>query len=435
MTSNHISTKKPFKFGLGWQILIALFLGVILGAFLHESVEYKDWLITNVLSPAGKIFIQLIKMIVVPIVISTLIVGIAGVGNTKQLGSLGFKTILYFEVITTIAIIVGISFANIFQPGVGIDMSQLTAVDISQYEKTTQIVESHPSGIINTILTMVPSNIFASMSSGDMLPVIFFAVLFGLGLSSLPKEKKQPLLDVLQTFSETMFRVTNMIMMYAPIGVFALISVTVANFGFASLVPLLKLVVLVHCAILFFAIVVLGLVARYCKINIFTLMKILKDELLLAYSTASSETVLPRIMDKMERYGAPKSVTSFVIPIGYSFNLDGSTLYQSIAAIFIAQLYGIELSIGQELILVFTLMITSKGIAGVPGVSFVVLLATLGSVGIPLEGLAFIAGVDRILDMARTALNVVGNALAALVISKWEHNYDEQKAREYENTY
>ncbi|MEX9463200.1 glutamate/aspartate:proton symporter GltP [Providencia vermicola] len=435
MTSNHISTKKTFKFGLGWQILIALILGVIVGAFLHESVEYKDWLIVNVLSPAGKIFIQLIKMIVVPIVISTLIVGIAGVGNTKQLGSLGFKTILYFEVITTIAIVVGISFANIFQPGVGIDMSQLTQVDISQYEKTTQEVESHPSGIINTILTMVPSNIFASMASGEMLPVIFFAVLFGLGLSSLPKEKKQPLLDVLQTFSETMFRVTNMIMLYAPIGVFALISVTVANFGFASLVPLLKLVILVHCAILFFAIVVLGLVARYCKINIFTLMKILKDELLLAYSTASSETVLPRIMDKMEKYGAPKSVTSFIIPIGYSFNLDGSTLYQSIAAIFIAQLYGIELSIGQELILVFTLMITSKGIAGVPGVSFVVLLATLGSVGIPLEGLAFIAGVDRILDMARTALNVIGNALAALVIAKWEHNYDEVKAQEYEKTF
>ncbi|WP_265498992.1 glutamate/aspartate:proton symporter GltP [Providencia rustigianii] len=426
--------KKTFKFGLGWQILIALILGVIVGALLHESAEYKDWLILNILSPAGKIFIQLIKMIVVPIVISTLIVGIAGVGNTKQLGTLGFKTIVYFEIITTIAIIVGISFANIFEPGVGIDMSQLTQVDISQYEKTTQEVASHPSGIVNTLLSLVPSNIFAAMASGDMLPVIFFAVLFGLGLSSLPLEKKQPLLNVLQTFSETMFRVTNMIMLYAPVGVFALISVTVANFGFSSLIPLLKLVILVHCAIIFFAVVVLGLVARYCKINIFTLMRILKDELLLAYSTASSETVLPRIMDKMEKYGAPKSVTSFVIPIGYSFNLDGSTLYQSIAAIFIAQLYGIELSIGQELILVFTLMITSKGIAGVPGVSFVVLLATLGSVGIPLEGLAFIAGVDRILDMARTALNVVGNALAALVVAKWEHNYDVTKAREYEKS-
>ncbi|MBD1228462.1 glutamate/aspartate:proton symporter GltP, partial [Xenorhabdus griffiniae] len=357
-----------------------------------------------------------------------------GVGNTKQLGKLGLKTILYFEVVTTIAIIVGIFLANTFKPGAGIDMSTLHQVDISQYERTTQQVENHSHGIVNTILSLVPDNIFAAMSSGEMLPVIFFAVLFGLGLSSLPKEKKEPLLTVLQTFSETMFRVTHIIMMYAPIGVFSLISVTVANFGFSSLLPLIKLVILVHCAILFFAIVILGLIARYCDINIFILFKILKDELLLAYSTASSETVLPRIMDKMEQYGASKSVTSFVIPIGYSFNLDGSTLYQSIAAIFIAQLYGIDLSLWQEITLVLTLIITSKGIAGVPGVSFVVLLATLGSVGIPLEGLAFIAGIDRILDMARTALNVVGNALAALVVAKWERQFDQQKAKQYEES-
>ncbi|KGP42361.1 glutamate/aspartate:proton symporter GltP [Morganella morganii] len=425
--------KKKFKFGLGWQILIALILGIIIGAILHDN-DNKDWLIVNFLAPAGKIFIQLIKMIVVPIVISTLVVGIAGVGNTKQLGKLGFKTILYFEFITTIAIIVGITLANVFQPGVGIDMSSLSQVDISQYEKTTQQVESHSHGIMGTILSLVPENIFAAMSGGQMLPVIFFAVIFGLGLSSLPREKKEPLLTVLQTFSESMFRVTHMIMMYAPIGVFALISVTVANFGFSSLIPLVKLVVLVHVAIIIFAVIILGGVAKYCGINIFTLMKILKDELLLAYSTASSETVLPRIMDKMEQYGASKSITSFVIPIGYSFNLDGSTLYQSIAAIFIAQLYGIDLSVWQEITLVLTLMITSKGIAGVPGVSFVVLLATLGSVGIPLEGLAFIAGIDRILDMARTALNVVGNALAALIIAKWEHQFDAKKAKEYESS-
>lgn len=230
------NNKKKFKFGLGWQILIALILGVIIGAILHDN-DNKDWLIVNFLAPAGKIFIQLIKMIVVPIVISTLVVGIAGVGSTKQLGKLGFKTILYFEFITTIAIIVGITLANVFQPGVGIDMSSLSQVDISQYEKTTQQVESHSHGIMGTILSLVPENIFAAMSGGQMLPVIFFAVIFGLGLSSLPREKKEPLLTVLQTFSEAMFRVTHMIMMYAPIGVFALISVTVANFGFSSLVP------------------------------------------------------------------------------------------------------------------------------------------------------------------------------------------------------
>lgn len=423
---------KNFKFTLAWQILIALILGIILGSILHNQGESREWLVSNILSPAGDIFIRLIKMIVVPIVISTLVVGIAGVGDAKKLGRIGLKTIIYFEVITTLAIIIGITFANVFQPGQGIDMSSLAVADISQYERTTEQVQSGSHSLIATILSLIPSNVFASMARGDMLPIIFFSVLFGLGLSSLPKETKEPLLKVFRGVSESMFKVTHMIMRYAPIGVFGLISVTVANFGFASLVPLAKLVILVYFAILFFALVVLGIVARICKLSIWMLIRILKDELILAYSTASSETVLPRIIEKMEAYGAPKSITSFVVPTGYSFNLDGSTLYQSIAAIFIAQLYGINLSIGQEIILVLTLMVTSKGIAGVPGVSFVVLLATLGSVGIPLEGLAFIAGVDRILDMARTALNVIGNALAVLVVAKWEHQFDSKKARAYE---
>ncbi|HHP4569329.1 TPA: glutamate/aspartate:proton symporter GltP [Acinetobacter baumannii] len=423
---------KNFKFSLAWQILIALILGIVVGAVLHNQPEIKDSIVNNVLTPLGKIFISLIKMIVIPIVFSTLILGIAGVGSTKSLGRLGFKTILYFEIITTIAILVGLFAANIFHPGSGIDMSQLVQTDISQYKHTTEEVQSQSHGIIQTILSLIPTNIISSMAHGEMLPVIFFAVLFGIGLSSLPATTKDPLLNVFHAVSETMFRVTHIIMKYAPVGVFGLIAVTVAIFGFASLIPLGKLVVLVYGAILFFALVVLGITAKMFSINIFTLFKILKDELILAYSTASSETVLPRIMQKMEAYGAPKAISSFVIPTGYSFNLDGSTLYQSIAAIFIAQLYGIEMTISQQVILVVTLMITSKGIAGVPGVSFVVLLATLGSVGIPVEGLAFIAGVDRIMDMARTALNVVGNALAVLVISKWEKQYDYEKAAAYE---
>ncbi|MDS7932291.1 glutamate/aspartate:proton symporter GltP [Acinetobacter sp. V91_7] len=425
---------KNFKFSLAWQILIALILGIVVGAVLHNQPEIKDSIVNNFLAPLGKIFISLIKMIVIPIVFSTLILGIAGVGSTKSLGRLGFKTILYFEIITTIAILVGLVAANIFHPGSGIDMSQLVQSDISQYKHTTEEVQSQSHGLIQTILSLIPTNIISSMAHGEMLPVIFFAVLFGVGLSSLPATTKDPLLNVFHAVSETMFRVTHIIMKYAPVGVFGLIAVTVANFGFASLIPLGKLVVLVYGAILFFALVVLGLTAKMFGINIFILFKILKDELILAFSTASSETVLPRIMQKMEAYGAPKAISSFVIPTGYSFNLDGSTLYQSIAAIFIAQLYGIEMSISQQVILVVTLMITSKGIAGVPGVSFVVLLATLGSVGIPVEGLAFIAGVDRIMDMARTALNVVGNALAVLVISKWEKQYDSEKAAAYEAT-
>ncbi len=426
---------KNFKFSLAWQILIALILGIVVGAVLHNQPEIKDSIVNNVLTPLGKIFISLIKMIVIPIVFSTLILGIAGVGSTKSLGRLGFKTILYFEIITTIAILVGLVAANIFQPGAGVDKAMLVTTDISQYQHTAQEVGSQSHGLVQTILSMIPTNIVNSMAHGEMLPVIFFAVLFGIGLSSLPATTKDPLLNVFHAVSETMFRVTHIIMKYAPVGVFGLIAVTVANFGFTSLIPLAKLVVLVYAAIFFFAFVVLGITAKMCGINIFILFKILKDELILAFSTASSETVLPRIMQKMEAYGAPKAISSFVIPTGYSFNLDGSTLYQSIAAIFIAQLYGIDMSIGQQVILVITLMITSKGIAGVPGVSFVVLLATLHTVGIPLEGLAFIAGVDRIMDMARTALNVVGNALAVLVISKWEKQYDSEKAAAYEATF
>ncbi|WP_140921290.1 glutamate/aspartate:proton symporter GltP [Limnobaculum xujianqingii] len=422
---------KGFKFTLAWQILIALVLGIIVGSVMHGS-ESTDWLVVNFFKPAGDIFIRLIKMIVVPIVVSTLVVGIAGVGDAKKLGRIGLKTIIYFEIITTVAIVIGLMAANVFQPGHGIDMSQLNAVDISQYKATTAEVQSGAHSLVITIMSLIPTNIFKALASGEMLPIIFFSVLFGLGLSSLPKETRAPLLNVFRSMSETMFRVTHMIMRYAPVGVFALISVTVATFGFSSLIPLVKLVALVYGAIIFFALVVLGSVARICGLRIWTLIRILKDELILAYSTASSETVLPRIIEKMEAYGAPKAITGFVVPTGYSFNLDGSTLYQSIAAIFIAQLYGIELSLMQEITLVLTLIVTSKGIAGVPGVSFVVLLATLGSVGIPLDGLMFIAGVDRIMDMARTALNVVGNALAVLVIAKWERQFDKDKARAYE---
>ncbi|WP_420022159.1 glutamate/aspartate:proton symporter GltP [Candidatus Blochmanniella camponoti] len=421
---------RKFKITLAWKIFFALNLGIVLGIVLHNQTELKDWIIVTFLSPAGEIFIRMIKMIVVPIVMATLVVGIAGIGDARKLGSIGLKTIIYFEIITTLAIVLGVAFANLLHPGYGIDMSLLSKTDISMYEQTTSEIQSN---LVNTMLSLIPSNIINSMAKGDMLPVIFFSVIFGLGLATLPEKTKTPLLDIFNSVADTMFEVTHIVMRYAPIGVFALISVTVATFGFSSLLPLTKLVLLVYGAIVFFALVVLGIVARICNLRIWKLICILKEELILSFSTASSETVLPRIIEKMEAYGAPSTITGFVVPTGYSFNLDGSTLYQSIAAIFIAQLYGIELSLSQEIILVLTLMITSKGIAGVPGVSFVVLLATLGSVGIPLEGLAFIAGVDRVLDMGRTALNVIGNALAVLVIAKWENQYDTEQALIYES--
>ncbi|MDP4164124.1 MAG: cation:dicarboxylase symporter family transporter, partial [Bacillota bacterium] len=375
------------RFGLAWQILIGLILGIAVGAIFYGNPS-----IHNYLQPIGTIFISLIKMIVIPIVVSSLIVGVAGVGDIKKVGRLGGKTILYFEVITTIAIIIGLLSANLIHPGTGINMSSLSKGDIGSYLSTTKEVKTH--SFVDTFVNIVPPNLFDSLVRGDMLAIIFFSVFFGLGVAAIG-EKGIPVLNFFQGTADAMFYVTNQIMKFAPFGVFALIGVTVSTFGVSSLIPLSKLILTVYGTMLFFVLVVFGLVARAVGLNLFKLIKVLKDELILAYSTASSETVLPKLIEKMERFGCPKAITSFVIPTGYSFNLDGSTLYQALAAIFIAQMYGIHLSIGQQISLMLVLMVTSKGIAGVPGVSFVVLLATLGSVGIPLEGLAFIAGIDR----------------------------------------
>lgn len=411
------------KFGLAFQILVGLVLGIIVGALFYGNPTIESYL-----KPIGDVFIRLIKMIVVPIVIATLVIGVAGTGDMKKLGKLGGKTILYFEIVTTIAIVVGLLAANVFQPGAGIDMTKLEKGDIQKYVDTTESTVSH--SFADTFVNIVPTNIIQSMANGDMLAIIFFSVMFGLGLAAIG-EKGKPVLAFFQGVADAMFWVTNQIMKFAPFGVFALIGVTVSKFGVESLIPLGKLVITVYGAMIFFVLVVLGGIAKMAGTSILALIRILKDELILAYSTASSETVLPKIMEKMEKFGCPKAVTSFVIPTGYSFNLDGSTLYQALAAIFIAQMYGIEMSIGQQVTLLLVLMLTSKGIAGVPGVSFVVLLATLGSVGIPLEGLAFIAGIDRILDMARTVVNVIGNSLAAIVMSKWEGEYDVKKGKQY----
>lgn len=259
-----------------------------------------------------------------------------------------------------------------------------------------------------------------------MLAIIFFTVLFALGVSAIG-ERGKPVLAFFEGVSHAMFHVVNVVMKAAPFGVFALIGVTVSKFGLESLISLGKLVGLVYFALALFLIVVFGIIGKMIGVNIFRFLAYMKDEMLLAFSTSSSETVLPRVMDKMERIGCPKGIVSFVIPIGYTFNLDGSVLYQAIAALFLAQVYGIDLTIVQQLTLVLVLMVTSKGMAAVPGTSFVVLLATLGTIGVPAEGLAFIAGVDRIMDMARTVVNLTGNALAAVVMSKWEGQYDPEK--------
>ena len=409
--------RKP---ALALQILAGLVLGILAG-----WIFYGNPALVTALQPIGDIFIRLIKMIVVPIVLSTLIVGVANAGDVKKVGRLGIKTLLYFEVVTTIAILFGVLIANLTQPGSGIDVHALAHADISKYVETSHAATSH--SFVDTLVNVVPTNVFAAIVNGDMLAVIFFSVFFGLGLAALG-DRAKPLVNVFGIISTTMFWVTNQIMKFAPVGVFALIGVTVSKFGVASLLPLGKLILVVYAAMLIFVVVVFGLIARMVGTSLLKIVKAVREELLLAYSTASSETVIARVMEKMEAFGCPRVITSFVIPTGYSFNLDGSTLYQSIAALFLAQLYGIHMGIVQQLTLVLVLALTSKGIAGVPGVSFVVLLATLGTVGIPIEGLAFIAGIDRLLDMARTAVNVCGNSLAAVVISKWEGQFQPQVA-------
>ncbi|CAI2552071.1 Proton/sodium-glutamate symport protein [Apilactobacillus kunkeei] len=414
---------KKFKITLGWQILIGLILGIILGL-----VFYKNATAITAMQSVGTMFIRLIQMIVVPIVVSCLTVGIANIGDIHKLGRIGGKTILYFEIMTTIAIVLGLVVGNVFHPGDFINVHSLHATDITKY-MTTAKTANH-TGIWGTLINLIPVNVFNSLASGDMMPIIVFSVFFGLGTAAVG-EKGKIIVDFLNAVSQVMFKITGWIMKLSPIGVCALIGVTLAELGVSALVPLSYFVLLTYVTMIVFVLVVMGLAARIFGFKITDLLKVVKEEAVLAFSTASSEAALPRSIDKMTKFGVSPSIVSFVIPTGYTFNLDGSAIYQSLAALFLAQAYGIHLSIGQQLTLLVALMITSKGMAGVPGASFVVLLATVSTVGIPVSGLTFIAGIDRFIDMARTAVNVIGNSLATVIIGKSEKEFDPAKEEKY----
>lgn len=414
---------KKFKITLGWQILIGLILGIILGL-----VFYKNATAITAMQSIGTMFIRLIQMIVVPIVVSCLTVGIANIGDIHKLGRIGGKTILYFEIMTTIAIVLGLVVGNVFHPGDFINVHSLHATDITQY-MTTAKTANH-TGIWGTLINLIPVNVFNSIASGDMMPIIVFSVFFGLGTAAVG-EKGKIIVDFLNSVSQVMFKITGWIMKLSPIGVCALIGVTLAELGVSALAPLSYFVLLTYLTMMVFVLVVMGLAARIFGFKIIDLLKVVKEEAVLAFSTASSEAALPRSIDKMTKFGVSPSIVSFVIPTGYTFNLDGSAIYQSLAALFLAQAYGIHLSIGQQLTLLVALMITSKGMAGVPGASFVVLLATVSTVGIPVSGLTFIAGIDRFIDMARTAVNVIGNSLATVIIGKSEKEFDPAKEEKY----
>lgn len=421
-----MTTTKRKPIGLAWQILIGLILGITVGGVFYGNPHVAEWL-----KPIGDIFIRMMKMIVVPIVFTTIVLGVSSVGSPKSLGRLGVKTLGYFTIVTMIAIFTGLFAANLVEPGAGINMSTLDKTDISTYVETEETTQD--AGLVDKIVNIVPTNILDAMVRGDMLAIIFFSVLFGLGVG-FAGEKGQPVVRFFEGVAAAMFNLVNIVMKFAPIGVFALIGVTISTFGIESLGSLFKLIATLYVTALLFMVIVFGSIMKWVGIRVSDFTRIFKDELLLTYSTASSETVLPRVMEKLERMGVPKSIVSFVVPTGYSFNLDGSALYQALAALFIAQMYGIDLSIGTQLTLVFVLMLTSKGMAAVPGVSFVVLLATLGTVGIPAEGLAFIAGIDRIMDMMRSVVNVTGNTLASLVIAKWEGVLDEDQLETFMST-
>ena len=422
---------KRYRFGrlsMGWQIMIGLALGIICGLIFYQNKSA-----ITVMQSLGTIFIRLIQMIVMPIVVSCLTVGIANIGDIRKLGRIGGKTLIYFEVLTTIALILGIVMANITHPGSFIDIHKLHATDISQYMSTAKSAE-HSSGFWPLILSIIPTNIFKSMSDGDMMPVILFSVLFGLGIAAVG-EKAKILIDVLNAVSEVMFKVTNWVMKFAPIGVFGLIGMTIAEMGISALLPLGLFIVIAYATMLIFIIVVLGITAHIFHLRYWKTMRAILDEIVLAFTTASSEVTLPRLMKKTHEMGVSKGITAFVIPTGYTFNLDGSAIYQSLAAIFLAQAYGLHLSISHQITLLVVLMITSKGMAGVPGASFVVLLASVSTIGVPMAGLTFIAGIDRFVDMGRTAVNVVGNSIATLVIGESEGALDREKYNAYLDNY
>ncbi|MFZ2353999.1 dicarboxylate/amino acid:cation symporter [Paucilactobacillus nenjiangensis] len=411
------------RLSLGWQIIIGLVLGIIFGViFYHNKTAI------TAMQNLGTIFISLIQMIVLPIVVSCLTVGIANMGDIHKLGRIGGKTLIYFEIMTTFAIALGLIVGNITHPGTFINIHDLHGSDISKYMATAK--SSSHTGLWDTLMGIIPTNFFASLSAGDMMPIIFFSVFFGLGTAAIG-ERGQIIIDFLQAVSEVMFKVTNWVMKFAPIGVFGLIGMTIAEMGLSALAPLGLFVLITYLTMAFFIVVILGIVCKIFKIKYWPLMRVIKDEFLIAFSTASSEATLPRLVSKMEKYGVSQAIVSFVIPTGYTFNLDGSAIYQSLAALFLAQAYGIHLTITHQITLLLVLMITSKGMAGVPGASFVVLLATVSTIGVPMSGLTFIAGIDRFVDMARTSVNVVGNSVATIVIGKSEGEFDEEKNKQY----
>ncbi len=404
------------------QVLIAIVVGILVGHFFPAFGKE--------LKVVADVFVKLIKMIIPPIVFFTIVVGIAGMGDMKKIGKIGGKALLYFEIVTTIALAIGLLVVNIIKPGVGIDKSAVGEGDVSKY---TKAAEESSHGFIEFVVNIIPDNVVGAMAKGELLPILFFAVLFGLSLAAMGQNAK-PVIQFFDKLSHGFFGVVNMIMKISPIAAFGAMSYTIGQFGIASLFSLGKLMASVYITMFLFVFLVLGAIAKYYNFNIFSFIKYIKEEIMLVLGTSSSESALPRMMERLEKYGASKSVVGLVVPTGYSFNLDGTSIYLSMAAMFIAQAYGIDLSIWQQLTLLGVLMLTSKGAAGVTGSGFITLAATLAAFPmIPVEGIALLLGVDRFMSEARAITNLIGNGVATVVIAKTENEFHPVQSGEQVN--
>ncbi len=384
----------------GW-ILIALVAGVVFGAILPGPAKQLGIL--------GSIFLRLIKSIIAPLLFGTLVVGIAGTGNVKTMGRIGGKAILYFEIVTTIALFVGLGAVNLVKPGVGVQLEKGSTGGLAQTSASLSQILEHT----------FPTSIIDSMARGEVLQIVVFTFLFGMACATIGA-KARPVVAFCESLSEVMFRYTGYVMLFAPFGVFGAMAATIGERGLGVLVNLGKLVLTLYAAQLFFVVVVFGIITVIAKIPRRRFIHYVREPFLIAFSTASSEAALPVALENMERFGVPKHIVAFVLPTGYSFNLDGSTLYLSLAAIFVAQAAGVHLAFSTQLVMLLTLMLTSKGVAGVPRASLVILAGTLATFNLPIEGVAVILGVDTLMDMARTSVNLLGNCLATAVVARWE---------------
>ncbi|GAC1399241.1 MAG: cation:dicarboxylase symporter family transporter [Pyrinomonadaceae bacterium] len=426
--NSNIESKQPKKWwqlSLTTQIFIGLFVGALIGYISHQY--NLGW--GNKIFFLRDIFLNLVKSIIAPLIFSTVVVGIAGGGDLKKVGRMGVKSLFYFEVVTTLALVIGLAVVNFIKPGVGVVLNTATntgAIDA--------IKQNHPKTLIETIVHIFPSSVIDAMAKGDVLQIVAFSVLFALAVAAM-KEKGAPILRGCESLSQIMFKFTGYVMLFAPFGVGAAMAHTIDEQGLGVLVNLGKLIGGLYLALLIFVVVVLLPVALIARVPIRQFIKAVREPFVIAFATTSSESALPQAMTAMERLGVPKRIVGFVMPTGYSFNLDGSTLYLAMASVFVAQAAeattGVHIGIGQQITIMLALMITSKGVAAVPRASLVILLATLNSFlpdNLGAIGVAVIFGVDELMDMARTSINLLGNCLATVVIARWEGEFDDSRA-------